>query len=98
MHLELEVNLLVHNVIEREIEREKVQMKPSISMYRLDRRKCPQNFFVLVHCTKLRANRACAPIFGSAPSYKLSERAQGWENVRDTFYGPDGAYVYIEGY
>ena len=29
MHLELEVNLLVCNVIEREIEREKVQMKPS---------------------------------------------------------------------
>ena len=28
LHLELEVNLLVHNVIEREIEREKVQMKP----------------------------------------------------------------------
>ena len=28
MHLELEVNLLVHNVIEKEIEREKVQMKP----------------------------------------------------------------------
>ena len=26
--LELEVSLLVHNVIEREIEREKVQMKP----------------------------------------------------------------------
>ena len=28
LHLELEVNLLVHNVIEREIKREKVQMKP----------------------------------------------------------------------
>ena len=28
LHLELEVNLPVHNVIEREIEREKVQMKP----------------------------------------------------------------------
>ena len=28
MHLELDVNFLVHNVIEREIEREKVQMKP----------------------------------------------------------------------
>ena len=28
LHLELEVNLLVRNVIEREIEREKVQMKP----------------------------------------------------------------------
>ena len=27
-HLELEVNLLVHYVIEREVEREKVQMKP----------------------------------------------------------------------
>ena len=30
MHLELEVNLLVRNVIEREIEEEKVQMKPPI--------------------------------------------------------------------
>ena len=28
LHLELEVNLLVRNVIEREIKREKVQMKP----------------------------------------------------------------------
>ena len=28
LHLELEVNLLVCNVIEREIKREKVQMKP----------------------------------------------------------------------
>ena len=28
LHLELEVNSLVCNVIEREIEREKVQMKP----------------------------------------------------------------------
>ena len=28
MHLELEVNLLVRNVVEREIERERVQMKP----------------------------------------------------------------------
>ena len=68
---------------------------------------------MLVHCTKLWANRACAPRFGSAPSYKLSERVPKWENVSaytsafqctktkntwDTFYGPDGAYVYIEGY
>ena len=30
LHLELEVNLLVRNVIEREIEREKVQMKPPL--------------------------------------------------------------------
>ena len=30
MHLELEVNLLVRNVIGREIEREKVQMKPPL--------------------------------------------------------------------
>ena len=30
LHLELEVNLLFHNVIEKEIEREKVQMKPPI--------------------------------------------------------------------
>ena len=30
LHLELEVNLLFHNVIEREIEREKVQMKPPL--------------------------------------------------------------------
>ena len=33
MHLELEVNLLVRNVIEREIEREKVQMKPPLIFF-----------------------------------------------------------------
>ena len=30
LHLELELNLLVRNVIEREIKKEKVQMKPPI--------------------------------------------------------------------
>ena len=33
LHLELEVNLLVHNVFEREIDREKVQMKPPSSAF-----------------------------------------------------------------
>ena len=35
LHLELEVNLLVHNVIEREIERENVQMKPPHGAYNI---------------------------------------------------------------
>ena len=33
LHLELEVNLLVCNVVEREMERERVQMKPPIGIH-----------------------------------------------------------------
>ena len=67
-HLELEVNLLVRNVIEGEIEREKVQMKPPNVVDQLNSNASPCLHFPKTNTSYLVWNaKILAPLTWSVP-------------------------------
>ena len=75
-----------------------------ISMYRLDPRKCPKTF--LPWCTAPSSGQighVHQDLVVHWATSLLSMHQDGKMSVQkkktcDTFYGPDGTYVYIEGY
>ena len=80
-----------------------------ISMYRLDHRKCPKTFLYWstapssgqighVHQDLVVHQATSFPSVHQAKKMSVRIPLSETKNFGDTFYDPDGTYVYIEGY